>query len=223
MPLVSAPKKLIKFDPKTFLSTINGGRKIEAFPQKQTIFAQGDSADAVFYIKEGKVRLAVVSQIGKEATIGILNKGDFFGEGCLTGQPLRLCSATAMTDCSVMKIAKKSMMEVLHREQSFSEMFVAYLLARNIRYEEDLVDQLFNSSEKRLARILLLLAHFGKEGVPQTVIPKMSQETLAEMIGTTRSRVSFFMNRFRKLGFIDYHAGDELQVHSSLLNVVLHD
>jgi CRP/FNR family transcriptional regulator, cyclic AMP receptor protein len=223
MPLVSAPKKLTKFDPKTFLSTINGGRKIEAFPQKQTIFAQGDSSDAVFYIKEGKVRLTVVSQIGKEATIGILNKGDFFGEGCLTGQPLRLCSATAMTDCSVMNIAKKSMMEVLHREQSFSEMFVAYLLARNIRYEEDLVDQLFNSSEKRLARILLLLAHFGKEGVPQTVIPKMSQETLAEMIGTTRSRVSFFLNRFRKLGFIDYHAGDGLQVHSSLLNIVLHD
>jgi CRP/FNR family cyclic AMP-dependent transcriptional regulator len=220
---VSAPKKLIKFDPKTFLSTINGGRRIETFPQKQTIFSQGDSSDAVFYIKEGKVRLTVVSQIGKEATIGILNKGDFFGEGCLTGQPLRLCSATAMTDCSVMKIAKKSMMEVLHREQSFSEMFVAYLLARNIRYEEDLVDQLFNSSERRLARILLLLAHFGKEGVPETVISKMSQETLAEMIGTTRSRVSFFMNRFRKLGFIDYQTGDELQVHSSLLNVVLHD
>jgi CRP-like cAMP-binding protein len=223
MPLVSAPKKHIKFDPQIFLSTINGGRKIEAFPQKQTIFAQGDSSDTVFYIKEGKVRLTVVSQIGKEATIGILNKGDFFGEGCLTGQPLRLCSAMAMSDCSVMKIAKKSMMEVLHREQSFSELFVAYLLARNIRYEEDLVDQLFNSSEKRLARILLLLAHFGKEGVPETVIPKMSQETLAEMIGTTRSRVSFFMNRFRKMGFIDYHAGDELQVHSSLLNVVLHD
>jgi CRP/FNR family transcriptional regulator, cyclic AMP receptor protein len=223
MALVKASKKLIKFDTKTFLSTINGGRNIEAFPKKQTIFAQGDSSDAVFYIKEGKVRLTVVSKIGKEATIGILNGGDFFGEGCLTGQPRRLCSATAMTDCSVMTIDKKSMVEVLHREHAFSDLFVAYLLARNIRYEEDLVDQLFNSSEKRLARILLLLAHFGKEGKPETLIPKISQETLAEMIGTTRSRVSFFMNKFRKLGFIDYQAGDALQVHSSLLNIVLHD
>jgi CRP/FNR family transcriptional regulator, cyclic AMP receptor protein len=223
MTLVAASKKLIKFDTKAFLSTINGGRKIEAFPKNQTIFSQGDSADAVFYIKEGKVKLTVVSKSGKEATIGILNKGDFFGEGCLTGQPLRLCSAAAMTDCSVMKIDKKSMVDVLHREPAFSKMFVAYLLARNIRYEEDLVDQLFNSSEKRLARVLLMLAHFGKEGVPQSVIPKLSQETLAEMIGTTRSRVSFFMNRFRKLGFIDYAGGPELQVHSSLLNIVLHD
>ncbi len=219
----AATKKLSKFDPKTFLSTMNGGRKIVAFPKKKTIFVQGDSSAAVFYIQKGKVKLTVVSQIGKEATIGILNEGDFFGEGCLTGQPLRLCSATAMTDCSVMKIDKKSMVEVLHREHAFSDMFVAYLLTRNIRYEEDLVDQLFNSSEKRLARILLLLAHFGKEGKPETVIPRMSQETLAEMIGTTRSRVSFFMNRFRELGFIDYHAGDELRVHSSLLNIVLHD
>jgi CRP-like cAMP-binding protein len=218
-----AAKKAIKFDSKTFLSTINGGRKIEPFLKKRTIFAQGDPSDAVFYIREGKVRLTVVSQIGKEATIGILNKGDFFGEGCLTGQLLRLCSATAMTDCSVMRINKKSMMEVLHREHAFSDMFVAYLLTRNIRYEEDLVDQLFNSSEKRLARILLLLAQFGKDGKPEILIPKISQETLAEMIGTTRSRVSFFMNRFRKLGFIDYHAGNELQVHSSLLNIVLHD
>jgi CRP/FNR family transcriptional regulator, cyclic AMP receptor protein len=223
MPLVAASKKLIKFDTKTFLSTINGGRKIADFPKKETIFAQGDSSDAVFYIKVGKVRLTVVSEIGKEATIGILNEGDFFGEGCLTGQPRRLCSATTMTDCSVMEIDKKSMMEVLHRQHAFSDMFVAYLLARTIRYEEDLVDQLFNSSEKRLARILLLLAHFGKEGKPEIVIPKMSQETLAEMIGTTRSRVSFFMNRFRKLGFIDYYGGSGLQVHSSLLNIVLHD
>ena len=221
-PMVAA-KKLRKFDPQTFLSTINGGRKIEDFSKKQTVFAQGDSSDAVFYIREGKVKLTVVSKAGKEATIGILNKGDFFGEGCLTGQPRRLCSATAMIDCSVMKIDKKYMVQVLHEEHTFSDMFVAYLLTRNIRYEEDLVDQLFNSSEKRLARILLLLAHFGKEGVPETVIPKMSQEMLAEMIGTTRSRVSFFMNRFRKLGFIDYQAGDELQVHSSLLNIVLHD
>jgi CRP/FNR family cyclic AMP-dependent transcriptional regulator len=222
MPHVVPSKKLIKFDTKTFLSTINGGRKIEAFPKKQTIFAQGDSADAVFCIKEGKVKLTVVSQLGKEATIGILAEGEFFGEGCLTGQPLRLCSATTMTDCSVMKIDKKSMNEVLH-QHAFSDMFVGYLLARNIRYEEDLVDQLFNSSEKRLARALLLLAHFGKEGVPEPVVPKVSQETLAEMIGTTRARVSFFMNRFRKLGFIDYGEGGGLQVHSSLLNIVLHD
>jgi CRP/FNR family transcriptional regulator, cyclic AMP receptor protein len=218
-----AGRKLSKFDPKTFLSTINGGRKIETVLKKQTIFTQGDWSDAVFYIKEGKVKLTVVSQSGKEATIGILNKGDFFGEGCLTGQALRMCSATAMTDCSVMKIDKKSMMEVLHREHAFSDMFVAYLLTRNIRYEEDLVDQLFNSSEKRLARMLLLLAHFGKEGKHEILIPKMSQETLAEMIGTTRSRVSFFMNRFRKLGFIEYDGGSGLQVHSSLLNIVLHD
>jgi CRP/FNR family transcriptional regulator, cyclic AMP receptor protein len=223
MPLVAKAKKLIKFDTKTFLSTINGGRKIEAFRKRQTIFAQGDSSNAVFYIKQGKVKLTVVSEIGKEATIGILNEGDFFGEGCLTGQVLRLSSATAMTDCSVMKIDKKSMMEVLHREHAFSDMFVAYLLTRNIRYEADLVDQLFNSSEKRLARILLLLAHFGKDGKPETVIPKMSQEILAEMVGTTRSRVSLFMNRFRKLGFIDYDGGSGLQVHSSLLNIVLHD
>jgi CRP-like cAMP-binding protein len=220
---VVAGKKLSKFNPKTFLSTMDGGRKITAFAKKQTIFGQGDSSDAVFYIQKGKVRLDVVSKGGKEATIGILNEGDFFGEGCLTGQPLRLCSATAMTDCSVMRIAKTYMMEVLHREHALSDMFVAYLLTRNIRYEEDLVDQLFNSSEKRLARILLLLAHFGKEGKPEILIPKISQETLAEMIGTTRSRVSFFMNRFRKLGLIDYQAGDALHVHSSLLNIVLHD
>jgi CRP/FNR family transcriptional regulator, cyclic AMP receptor protein len=218
-----AAEKVRKFDPQAFLSTINGGRKIEDFPKKQTIFAQGDSSDAVFYIREGKVKLTVVSKTGKEATIGILNKGDFFGEGCLTGQPRRLCSATAMTDCSLMKIDKKSMMKVLHEEHTFSDMFVAYLLTRNIQYQEDLVDQLFNSSEKRLARILLLLAHFGKEGSQEVAVPKLSQETLAEMVGTTRSRVSFFMNRFRKLGFIDYQAGDELQVHSSLLGVVLHD
>jgi CRP/FNR family cyclic AMP-dependent transcriptional regulator len=221
MPLVVASKKLIKFDTKTFLSTIDDGRKISAFSKKQAIFVQGDSPDAVFYIQKGKVRLTVASETGKEATIGILNEGDFFGEGCLTGQLLRLCSATAMTDCSVMKIDKESMVRVLHRERKFSELFVAYLLARNIRYEEDLVDQLFNSSEKRLARILLLLAHFGKEGKPEVAIPKISQETLAEMIGTTRSRVSFFMNRFRKLGFIRYNG--ELEVHSSLLNIVLHD
>src|ERR1039457_3277399 len=219
----AAAKKRRKFDPKTFLSTIDGGRTIAVAPKKQVIFVQGDQADAVFYIQKGKVKLSVVSKSGKEATIGILNEGAFFGEGCLTVQPFRMCSASTMTDCTVMRIDKKSMMEVIHREHAFSDMFVAFLLTRNIRYEEDLVDQLFNSSEKRLARVLLLLAHFGKEGKHEILIPKMSQETLAEMIGTTRSRVSFFMNRFRKLGFIDYQAGDALHVHSSLLNVVLHD
>ena len=218
---VAVSKRLTKFDPKTFLSTIDGGRKIAAFPKKKTIFAQGDSSDAVFYIQEGKVRLTVVSKSGKEATIGILKEGDFFGEGCLTGQHLRLSSATALTDCSVMRIERKSMVEVIHREHTFSDMFVAYLLTRNIRYEEDLVDQLFNSSEKRLARALLLLAQFGKDGKPEVAIPKISQETLAEMVGTTRSRVSFFMNRFRKLGFVRYNG--QLEVHSSLLSVVLHD
>jgi CRP/FNR family cyclic AMP-dependent transcriptional regulator len=220
---VAAAKKRRQFDSHTFLSTIDLGRTIADFPKKQTIFAQGDSSDAVFYIQKGRVRLTVVSKTGKEATIGILNEGEFFGEGCLTGQPLRMCSATAMTDCTVMRIDKKSMMEVIHRERAFSDMFVAYLLARNIRHEEDLVDQLFNSSEKRLARVLLLLAHFGKEGKPEVAIPKISQETLAEMVGTTRGRVNLFMNRFRKLGFVDYQTGDQLQVHSSLLNIVLHD
>jgi CRP-like cAMP-binding protein len=176
----------------------------------------------VFYIQKGKVRLSVVSKNGKEATIGILNPGDFFGEGGLAGQPLRMGSAIAMTDCELMRVDQKAMMLALHREHTLSDMFTAYLLGRNIRYEEDLVDQLFSSSEQRLARILLLLAHFGKEGVPETVIPKISQDTLADMVGTTRSRVSFFMNRFRKLGFVDYGESG-LQVHSSLLNVVLHD
>jgi len=193
------------------------------FPKKHEIFAQGDTADAVYYIQAGKVKLTVVSKTGKEATVGILGEGDFFGEGSLAGQALRMGSATALTDCAILRIDKKAMVQALHREQALSDMFVAYLLRRNIRHEEDLVDQLFNSSEKRLARTLLLLAHFGKDGVPEAVIPKVSQETLAEMIGTTRSRVNFFMNRFRKLGFIDYHASDTLQVHSSLLNVVLHD
>jgi CRP/FNR family cyclic AMP-dependent transcriptional regulator len=219
---VAPAKKRDKFDSKKFLSTIDGGRKIVAFKKRQTIFVQGDASDAVFYIQTGKVRLTVVSTSGKEATISIFNEGDFFGEGCLTGQPLRMSSATAMTDCSVMRIEKKAMIEVLHREHEFSDLFVAYLLTRNTRYEEDLVDQLFNSSEKRLARMLLLLALFGKEGAPETVIPNVSQEMLAEMVGTTRSRVSFFMNRFRKLGFVDYGESG-LRVHSSLLNVVLHD
>jgi CRP-like cAMP-binding protein len=216
------PKQKCAFDPRKFLATVGEGRRVVAFPRKQTIFAQGDAADAVFYIQEGKIRLTVVSQIGKEATIGILSEGEFFGEGGLAGQPFRMGSATAMTDCELLQIDKLAMMLALHRGHLFSDVFVAYLLARNIRYEEDLADQLFNSSEKRLARILLLLAHFGRESRPETVIPKISQETLAEMVGTTRSRVSFFMNRFRKLGFVDY-GGNGLQVHSSLLNVVLHD
>jgi CRP/FNR family transcriptional regulator, cyclic AMP receptor protein len=221
-PTVSAKKKC-DFDPKKFLVTIGEGRRVVDFPKKQTIFIQGEAAGAIFYIQKGKVRLTVVSKSGKEATLGILSEGEFFGEGGLAGQRLRMGSATAMTDCELLQIDNKAMTLALHREHTFSDLFVAYLLARNIRYEEDLVDQLFNSSEKRLARMLLLLAHFGKEGVPDTVIPKVSQETLAEMIGTTRSRVSFFMNRFRKLGFVDYDGGSGLQVHSSLLSVVLHD
>jgi CRP/FNR family cyclic AMP-dependent transcriptional regulator len=222
MSLVTAiTKKKRQFDPKRFLATIGKGRTIVSVRKKQTIYAQGAVCDAVFYIQKGKIRLTVVSEGGKEATIGMLTAGEFFGEGGLAGQPLRMGSATAMTDCELMRIDKKAMMLALHQEHTLSDVFVAYLLRRNVRYEEDLVDQLFNSSEKRLARVLLLLARFGKEGVPETVIPKISQETLAEMVGTTRSRVSFFMNRFRKLGFIHYNGG--LQVHSSLLNIVLHD
>jgi CRP/FNR family cyclic AMP-dependent transcriptional regulator len=222
--LVPRTKSAIRaFDPKKFLSTIGEGRKAVAFAMKRRIFAQGDAADAVFYIQKGKVRLTVISETGREATVGILSGGDFFGEGALAGQAVRMGSASAMTDCDVLRIEKKAMMLAIHFEHSFSDLFVAYLLGRNIRFEEDLVDQLFNSSEKRLARVLLLLAHFGKEGAPESVVPKISQETLAEMVGTTRSRVSFFMNRFRKLGFIQYDNGSGLQVHSSLLNIVLHD
>jgi CRP/FNR family cyclic AMP-dependent transcriptional regulator len=225
MSSVAASKKNGRFDPSTFLATIGEGRKSLEVAKKQAIFTQGAVADAVFFIQKGKVRLTVVSKIGKEATIGILSEGNFFGEGSLAGQAFRMGSASAMTDCQLLRIEKKAMMDALHREHAFSDLFVAYLLARNIRYEEDLVDQLFNSSEKRLARVLLMLAHFGKEGVPETVVPKISQETLADMVGTTRSRVSFFMNRFRKMGFIHYAGGVEggLQVHSSLLNVVLND
>jgi CRP/FNR family transcriptional regulator, cyclic AMP receptor protein len=217
----SMPKNKNEFDPSTFLATIGAGRKFVLFPKKQRIYTQGDNADAVFYIQTGKVKLTVVSKTGREATIGILGERDFFGEGSLAAQSLRMGSATALTDCAVLRIEKKAMMESLRREHEVSDMFVTYLLARNIRYEEDLVDQLFNSTEKRLARVLLLLAHFGKEGKPETVVPKISQEALAGMIGTTRSRVSFFMNRFRKMGFIHYNGG--LEVHTSLLNVVLHD
>jgi len=209
------------FSPKDFLATIGTGRKLISLAKKGAIFSQGDKADSVFYIQKGRVRLSVVSKTGKEATIGIVHAGDFIGEESLAGQVLRMNSASAMMRCELLRVEKKVMMDALHREHSLSDMFVTYLLARNIRFQEDLVDQLFNSSEKRLARVLLLLARFGRDGVPETVVPKISQEILAEMVGTTRSRVSFFMNRFRKLGFIHYNGG--LQIHSSLLNVVLHD
>jgi len=218
---VAAANRRPKFDPQALLGTIDRGRTIVTLAKKQAVFVQGDPSDAVFYIQKGGIKLSVVAASGKEATISLLNQGDFLGEGCLAGQALRMCSATAIADCSVMRIEKKSMMAVLHREHAFSDMFVAYLLARNIRYEADLVDHLFNSSEKRLARILILLAHFGKDGKPEVAIPRISQEMLAEMVGTTRSRINVFMNRFRKLGFVRYNG--ELEVHSSLLNIVLHD
>jgi len=211
-----------RFSPEIFLGKAGLGRTIVEVPKKHVVFSQGDAGDSVFYIQKGKVKLTVVSERGKEATTALLGDGDFLGEECITAsQPIRMATATAVTDCSVLKIERTEMLRVLHQEHAFSDVFVAYLLTRNIRVQEDLVDQLFNSSEKRLARILLLLAQFGKDGKPETVIPKMSQETLAEMVGTTRSRVNFFMNRFRKLGFIEYNG--TLQVHSSLLNVVLHD
>jgi CRP/FNR family transcriptional regulator, cyclic AMP receptor protein len=209
------------FDPQKFLAKVGAGKTMVELGRRQIVFSQGDPADAVFYIQKGKIELKVLSQQGKEAILAILDVGDFFGEGCLAGQPLRMATAVAATECSVMLLEKSAMIAVLHQEPVFSALFISYLLTRNIRIEEDLVDQLFNSSEKRLARLLLLLANFGKEGKPEAVIPKVSQEALAEMIGTTRSRVSFFMNKFRRLGFIEYNGG--LSVHSSLLNVVLHD
>jgi CRP-like cAMP-binding protein len=209
------------FDAKRFLARVGRGRSVASYRPPDRIFAQGDPANAVFFIQEGQVKITVVSRQGKEAVIGILQAGDFFGEGCLAGQPVRMASASAMSACSIMRLEKAALIRILREEPDFSEMFLMHVLSRNIRFEADLVDQLFNSSEKRLARVLLLLANFGKAGEPQTVIPKISQETLAEIIGTTRSRVSFFMNRFRKMGFIDYNGG--LEVYSSLLNVVLHD
>jgi CRP-like cAMP-binding protein len=223
MKQITHPKKKLDFNPHAFLSTIGKGRDMASFQKKSTIFAQGDSTDGLFFIQKGKVQLSVVSDGGREATLGILGEGDFFGEGGLAGQLLRMSSATAMTDCVLLHVEKKAMMRALSLEQKLSAMFLKYLLKRNIRYQDDLVDQLFNSSEKRLARVLLLMAQFGNEGVSQMSVPRLSQETLAEMVGTTRSRVSFFMNRFRKLGFINYDVGDTLHVHSSLLNVVLHD
>jgi CRP/FNR family transcriptional regulator, cyclic AMP receptor protein len=209
------------FKVSDFLSKMDGGRTLQTFRKNQKVFAQGDPADAVFYIQEGKVKVFVVSDRGKEAVVALHNNGDFFGEGCLTGQPLRLATVLAMTDSVIMRIDKASMVSALRDEPKLSEVFMTYILARNARVEEDLVDQLFNSSEKRLARVLLLMANFGKEGKPEPVIAKISQETLAEIVGTTRSRVSTFMNKFRDLGFINYNG--DLEVHNSLLNVILHD
>jgi CRP/FNR family transcriptional regulator, cyclic AMP receptor protein len=209
------------FSPQTFLSVAGAGRTSANYRKDQRVFSQGESADSVFYLQKGKIKLTVVSERGKEAVIAILGKDEFCGEACLSGQPRRMATATAMTECEIMRIEKVALTRVLHEEPAFSELFVAHLLARTVRVEEDLVDQLFNSSEKRLARALLLLANFGKEGKPEPIIAKVSQETLAEMIGTTRARVSYFMNKFRKLGFISYNG--KLEVHSSLLSVVLYD
>ena len=214
-------RKTKPFAPKAFLTKAGGGKSISKYQIDQPVFTQGDLADSVFYIQSGKVKVTVVSEQGKEAVVAILGPNEFCGEGCLAGQLRRMGTATAMMESEIMRLAKSAMIRVLHEEPAFSEMFVSYLLARTIRVEEDLVDQLFNSSEKRLARALLLLANFGKEGRPEPIIAKISQQTLAEMIGTTRPRVSQFMNKFRKLGFIDYNG--HLEVHSSLLSVVLHD
>ncbi len=211
----------LAFDPEVFLARIENGKTLRAFRNKQVVFAQGDAADAVFFLQSGKVKLTVVSTRGKEAVIGVLERGSFFGEGCLAGQPLRMSTASAIQPSTIIRVGRSTMVDLLHHEPEFAELFTAYLLSRNVRIEEDLVDQLFNSSEKRLARVLLLLSHFGKESRPESVIPRVSQETLAAMVGTTRSRVSYFMNRFRKMGFIHYNGG--LQVHSALLTVVLRD
>ena len=216
-----AIKRLPSFNPKSFLAKVGEGRSIGSYDKEQIIFSQGDPADAVFYIQRGKVKVTVVSEQGKEAVVAILGTNDFFGEGCLAGQALRIATVATMTESVIVRLEKTAIVRVIHQEPAFSEMFIAHLLGRTIRVEADLVDQLFNSSEKRLARLLLLLANFGKEDRPEPLIAKISQGTLADMVGTTRSRVSFFMNKFRKLGFIHYNGG--IQVHSSLLDVVLHD
>jgi CRP/FNR family transcriptional regulator, cyclic AMP receptor protein len=218
---VVSRKRIVPFNPMAFLERIGEGKDNLHYRRKEKVFLQGDPADSVLYIQKGKVKLTVVSKEGKEAVVALLGPNDFFGEGCLAGQPVRMSTAIAIEEASILRLRRKAMVRMLHTQPKFSELFTTHLLSRNIRIEEDLVDQLFNSSEKRLARLLLLLAHFGKNGRPEPVIPKISQETLAEMIGTTRSRVSHFMNKFRKLGFIKYNGG--LQVHSSLLNIVLHD
>ena len=209
------------FDPREFLARVGEGKTIAAYHKDDIVFAQGDVADTVFYLQKGRLKVVVVSDQGKEAVVGILEPGQFFGEGCMNGHSLRIATTTAMEDCLVTAITKTAMLAALRNEPKFSEMFMAYLLSRNSRIEEDLIDQLFNSSEKRLARLLLLLANFGKEGTPQPIDPNISQATLAEMIGTTRSRVSFFMNKFRKLGFISYNG--KIEVHNSLLHAVLYD
>ena len=209
------------FDPKAFLAKMNGGRTLSEYRKNQVVFQQGDSADSVFYIQSGKAKVTVISEQGKEAVVAVLGAGDFFGEGCLAGQVLRLATVTTLTECAITRMPKAEIVSVIHTEPAFAELFISHLLARNTRVEEDLVDQLFNSSEKRLARTLLLLANFGKEGEPEPVLAKISQETLAEMIGTTRSRVSHFMNKFRNLGLIDYNG--QIHVHRSLLNLVLHE
>jgi CRP/FNR family transcriptional regulator, cyclic AMP receptor protein len=214
-------KKSLSPPPPKNLAEIGEGRAHSVFDVNSVIFAQGNPADAVFNIQKGKIKLTVVSNAGKEAVIAVLGPGDFFGEGCLAGQLMRMSTATAMTECSIARLEKADVMEMLQKDPAFSKLLLSYMLSRTIRIEEDLIDQLFNSSEKRLARALLLLANFGKEGKPEAVIPKISQEVLADMIGTTRSRVSFFMNKFRRLGFIEYNG--TLEVHSSLLNVILHD
>jgi CRP/FNR family transcriptional regulator, cyclic AMP receptor protein len=219
--IVPSRAKKIPFNIEVFLSSTAEGRSVSEFANDQKVFSQGDAADAVFYIQKGKVKVSVISERGKEAVVAIHGEGDFFGEGCLTGQPLRLATASTMGDCVITRLDKAAVVRVLHDEPEFSEKFIAHLLIRNARIEEDLADQLFNSSEKRLARVLLLMANFGKEGRTEPVIGKISQETLAEIVGTTRSRVSVFMNKFRKLGFIEYNG--DLKVHNSLLNVVLHD
>ena len=208
-------------DPRVFLAKVGVGKTVLEFHKNQNIFSQGDVADTVFYLQKGRVKLTVLSEQGKEAVVAILEPGQFFGEGCLNGHPRRIATTTAMEECMVTSITREAMIALLHTEPKFSEMFMAYLLTRNSRVEEDLIDQLFNSSEKRLARLLLLLAHFGKEGSPRPINPSISQETLAEMIGTTRSRVSYFMNKFRKLGLISYNG--KIEVHNSLLSAVLHD
>ena len=214
-------KRIRPFKPQTFLKQIDGGKTILSVRKKQILFSQGDPADSVFYIQEGQVKLTVVSAQGKEAVVAVLEDGEFLGESCLAGQPVRLETASSLANSTVVCIDKATMIRVLHDEPTFAQLFMTHLLGRNVRIQADLVDQLFNSAEKRLALVLLLLAHFGKEGKPEPLIAKVSQETLADMIGTTRSRVSFFMNKFRKLGFIQYNGG--LRIHSSLLNVVLHD
>jgi CRP/FNR family cyclic AMP-dependent transcriptional regulator len=218
------PAQAPKFNVKSFLSSVGSGRSVEKYQRKKVVFQQGDPADAVFYIQSGKIELSVLSDQGKEGVVAILGAGDFFGEGCLAGQPSHMASAIALEESTIVRIEKQAMIGVLHEEPIFSEMFMEFLITRNIQFEEDLVDQLFNSSERRLARVLLLLANFGKEGKLEPVIPKISQEVLAAKVGTTRARINAFMNKFRKLGFIEYDGGlAGLKVHSGLLNVIVHD